>query len=647
MTLLASYLLKVILCSGILFVYYHAALRNKLFHQWNRFYLLAAVVLSIVAPIVQIEISQAHELRGKILYAFTAANSYLDAVVISGNERSAEEWVAIGYAAVSILFFIAFLMSVIKLYQIINSHVVKDLGSIKFVNTTVAGSPFSFFRYIFWNTEIKLDSETGQQIFQHELVHVKEKHSADKLFIQIILMVFWCNPFFWLIRREMKAIHEFIADKKSAGENGVATLAKMILHAGYTGSYHSFTNQFFQTSIKRRLSMLTKIQNPKLNYISRVLALPVIAAVVMAFTLKQSQTHQSAMQLNEPVARSVSDTVPTVTYKGKTVKRAEVSLSGNKAYITFTDGSKDSLTIQEAYRLNIAPPPPPGVRINYDSAGKPLIIVDGKKFDKDVNTIDPNSIDRVDVLKGSSATSKYGDDGKNGVVEIKTKDGTFQSNVIKVHTANKPLVIVDGKKFGEDVNSIDRNSIERINVLKGSSATSKYGDEGKNGVIEVKTKNGIIVRNVIVENVSDTIPVKEVVVQGKPLNKGMSNTSGEKVVVKDITVTGKPIFEKAETPASVDKAEWRRFLEQNLQSVIEQAAKNGMKSGSYTVQMRFIVETDGSLSDIHALNNPGYDLAQTAEKMLVNSPKWNPAVQNGRKVRSYHTQPITFVISEK
>ena len=56
MTAFAFYLLKVIICSGVLFLYYHLALRNKLFHQWNRFYLLSAIVISLIAPVVQVTI---------------------------------------------------------------------------------------------------------------------------------------------------------------------------------------------------------------------------------------------------------------------------------------------------------------------------------------------------------------------------------------------------------------------------------------------------------------------------------------------------------------------------------------------------------------------------------------------------------------
>jgi protein TonB len=71
-----------------------------------------------------------------------------------------------------------------------------------------------------------------------------------------------------------------------------------------------------------------------------------------------------------------------------------------------------------------------------------------------------------------------------------------------------------------------------------------------------------------------------------------------------------------------------------------------MKAGTYVVNVRFLVEKDGSINDVHALNDPGYGLAKAAEKVLKTGPRWSPGEQNGRKVRSYHTQPITFVIQQ-
>lgn len=104
------------------------------------------------------------------------------------------------------------------------------------------------------------------------------------------------------------------------------------------------------------------------------------------------------------------------------------------------------------------------------------------------------------------------------------------------------------------------------------------------------------------------------------------------------------IFEKVEIEARVNTAAWRRHLQQKLQRYIENAAMDGMAPGKYTVNVRFLVEKNGSISHVKALNNPGYGLARGAEQVVKTGPKWSPGEQNGRKVRSYHTQPITFVI---
>src|SRR5206468_1869673 len=233
MIILGFYLLKACIGSGLLYLYYHLALRNKVFHQWNRFYLLVAVVISLTAPLLQFHVfakptpdanSSVHLLR-----VVQSANEYLDEVIITKQTAAATgQWGLTLYLSVSIAFFLLLLHSLVRIFSIIRLHVVQQVAGIRFINTSVEGAPFSFFRYIFWNEAIDIQSHTGQQIFQHELVHVKEKHSLDKLFMQIILAVFWCNPFFWLIRRELKLIHEFIADRKSVAEHGTAAFAAMV-----------------------------------------------------------------------------------------------------------------------------------------------------------------------------------------------------------------------------------------------------------------------------------------------------------------------------------------------------------------------------------------------------------------------------------
>ncbi|MGV3529188.1 MAG: M56 family metallopeptidase [Flavisolibacter sp.] len=672
MTLLASYLVKVIACSGILFLYYHVALRNKVFHQWNRFYLLAATFLSIVIPVVEVQISNSGD-DVVFLNAVQAPNIYLDTVVVKNQPAfSPENWIVPGYVFVSVVLLSLLLYSLFRLRQIIRANPVQKVDNIKFINTAEQGTPFSFFKFIFWNREINLDTQEGQHIFQHELVHVREKHSFDKLFMQLVLVVFWANPFFWLMRRELKAIHEFIADKKAVGSYGAEAFAAMILQAGFGKHYHAVANSFFEKSIKRRLLMITKMEKTRISYFSRVAALPVIAFVVMAFGTKLKD---SAKEIVADVVTTVKhdeparDTIPEMYYKGKRIKNTEVKSRKNTVYLFFEDGTIDSLSMQQAAELKILPPPPPPLpKVEIEAAvnvkewrsflsknlapiisrlsktTKPgsytymvrfIVGLDGSvSYPEALN--DPLGIaSELEEMMKKSPRWTPGENNHKKVRSFHTQpitiyiagvgtDGGDESYSIKADSisgiTDKPLYIVDRKEYNGNLDEFSAGSIQTISVLKNALAIAKYGERGRNGVVEIRTYNGN--------------GLNEVIVQGKPLSKA------------DTVPDKEAVFEKMEQPPYVNMQQWRQHLSKQLGAVIEKAANKGMTSGLYTVELKFIVEKDGSISHVQALNDPGYGLADAAMKALRTGPKWHPGKQNGMVVRAYHVQPVTFVISD-
>ena len=287
----AYYLLKVILCSGILFSYYWLLLRNKIYHRYNRFYLLAAVVVSLAMPLIQIDIwHKADEPAQsiKLLQVVTGSNEYLDEIVLTSrqNNFTSEQLVLLLYGLTCFIFCVLFIQVLLKIRTLLKQHQQTVVDNICFVNTTAKGTPFSFLRYIFWNDNIDISTTTGNQIFKHELAHVQQKHSYDKLFINAILIFFWCNPFFWLMRKELNIIHEFMADKIAVEDSDTEAFAAMILQATYPQHRFALTNPFFYSPIKRRLLMLTKNNNTKAGYIGRVLTLPLAVLLFAAFTLK-------------------------------------------------------------------------------------------------------------------------------------------------------------------------------------------------------------------------------------------------------------------------------------------------------------------------------------------------------------------------
>ncbi len=150
----------------------------------------------------------------------------------------------------------------------------------------------------------------------------------------------------------------------------------------------------------------------------------------------------------------------------------------------------------------------------------PLIVLDGEKMPANFNpgVIDPKAIQNVIVLKGESATQAYGEEGKNGVMIITTKENVetqqevtvigygvqrkddtditmMSDGIIRIRgraesNGAQPLIILDGKKLSADfdIKSIDPQTIESLEVLKEEAAAGIYGEEAKNGVILISTK---------------------------------------------------------------------------------------------------------------------------------------------------------------
>lgn len=107
------------------------------------------------------------------------------------------------------------------------------------------------------------------------------------------------------------------------------------------------------------------------------------------------------------------------------------------------------------------------------------------------------------------------------------------------------------------------------------------------------------------------------------------------------------VFDKVDIEASFrggDKA-WLKFLESNLDGSV--ATKKKAPEGYYTVLIQFVVDKEGSITDIRPLTNHGYGMEEEVIRLLKIAPHWKPAIQNGRPVKAYRRQPVTFVVEER
>ena len=267
-----------ILVSAVMSAYYLLFLRDKTFHHYNRFYLLGTMVLSLLLPLLKVE------------YFTIETDSRILLLLNQFNQNSAQEvensfnfwdFGALILGIVSFFLLAKLTLGLVKIHQLKKEFPKESIKGITFYNTNLHDAPFSFFRNLFWKKSILINSDLGKQILKHEMVHIEQKHSFDKLFVQIIQSLFWFNPIFYFIKKEITLIHEYLADKKAVKNADTRAFAQMLLASNFSGNVLPATSPFLSSNLKKRLKMLTQ-KNTKYSYARRILALPILFGVSFA-----------------------------------------------------------------------------------------------------------------------------------------------------------------------------------------------------------------------------------------------------------------------------------------------------------------------------------------------------------------------------
>jgi N-acetylmuramoyl-L-alanine amidase len=705
----AYYLLKITICSAVLFGYYWFLLRNKVFHEYNRFYLLAIVGLSLALPLCRINIFQEKHVPQtsviKMLQVVTASDEYIDEVIIATPQKATFSFIEIlpfFYLLVSIVLFGMLIQMLFSIFVLWKKGDSVKMEQIHFINTDAAkGTPFSFFKYIFWNQQIDMHSPAGNRIFKHELAHIQERHSWDKMFINLVLIVFWSNPLFWLIRRELSMIHEFIADKRAVEDGDTAAFASMILAATYPQHQNFITNNFFYSPIKRRLMMLTKNKNPKVNYISRLLALPLLVVVFAAFTIKAKE-YNDKQTISTNIASSLvrdninkTDNQPTKL----TDNKIEQSVDAIRNIVT----EKQITVVLDAGHGG----KDPGVTNEKGVTEKDIALQLIKKIkelntNKNVNIILLRETDvffdvrekaiLANNLKPDLFVSVHIDgapkkewETKNGMSVFVARDEfpnaaiskLLASTVINSFQNNYEIAVpntVSQRKAGVYVlQNVTAPSViieagYLTNIKDAAYLTSEKGKETfANNVLQAIDKfvnSNDFITSSPKKDYEESVPMDEIVVtngysntpnDSNPLNSEAKNFENNKSKYPDTLAwyrndkqySKKEIFEKVETKAEFPGGTeaWKKFLMKNLNSSIP--VNERWASGTYKILVKFIVEKDGRLTNITTANYTNSKTAQHCIDIIKNGPKWIPAIENKKVVASYRVQPITFIISSE
>ena len=458
-TELFIYLVKSMILSGIFFGYYSLFLKNTIYHAYNRFYLLAAMALSLTIPFFKLSMFSVTEEQAAGAKQVLIYLSQLPAAPVQQENIA---WEILIVATISSLFVCYLVYSIYRIFRLKAMNNKTQMGEFTFIETDFEEAPFSFFSNLFWKKSISMEDESGRKILQHELTHIREKHSWDRLFSQLICSIFWMNPFNWIIQKELQNIHEFIADRDAVGSGEVDAFAKMLLQTHYGNHFLNPSHSFYYSSIKRRIIMLTTSHAPKYAYLRRVAVLPLVAISLVLFSIQLSA--------QKPKPKKEVATQYTVTMRPDST--------------TFSDPKTGKKVFSVATR-DMPPPPPPAAAPVAPTPPMPPAAPESISISKLNGNIDSSSI----VMKGTR-------DGKQITVIVKGSNKNIspqeQGNIVLKPSSGdkiKPLIVIDGVITSEiNLNDLNPTNIQSMNVLKGEGAKVKYGEKGANGVVEITTK---------------------------------------------------------------------------------------------------------------------------------------------------------------
>lgn len=440
------YIGKMILCSAVLFGYYHLALKDRTFHHYNRFYLLAAVLASLLLPLLKMSYFTL-EVNSNI-YLLLSSLHYSESSVSKGNDTIYFSISLLAAGAVGVFLLSKLAVGIFKIRSFRRRFPKEELRGISFYYTDLEDAPFSFFKSLFWKNSIMLNSDLGKQILKHEMVHIEQKHSSDKLFMELLCSVLWFNPVFWLIKKELYLIHEYLADNKAVKNLDTKAFVKMLLASHVSGYAIPATNPFLNSNLKKRLKMLQKPKT-KFGYLHRILALPLVFTMAFAYAVNTKNIEIS--ELNADIQKIINERETTI--KIETSDESEENSSAQ--FVTSVPGIKtDTVKKNEKHSDAVTSYDPMAFNL-FRATDENLFVVNGKEVLREdfIKFYLTNRNDKKYSFGSTNQTfSKIFESGKTAAFSV-FKEGAEEET--------KNTLVIIGRYFNMPKEDINLNAVPK------------------------------------------------------------------------------------------------------------------------------------------------------------------------------------------
>lgn len=290
-TSILAYFLKVNLALAILYICYRLLFRDDTFFRLRRGVLLSVYLIAFLYPLLDISIwlSSRESMAEIVNYYSTilpqktaAITEDMPLLAESNRQMMIESALLLVYLiGVCLLFFRCIVELITVVRRRFRSPERKINGTT--IHILPAGEePYSFFGWIFASP----DSHTPQaleEILVHEKTHVRQLHSADVVLAELVCILYWINPFAWLLKKEISSNHEYLADEQVmlAGYNKKEYQYHLIGLEHPDMAIAKLYNNFSVLPLKKRITMLNKKRTGRVGKVKYLTLLPLAAGLLL------------------------------------------------------------------------------------------------------------------------------------------------------------------------------------------------------------------------------------------------------------------------------------------------------------------------------------------------------------------------------
>ncbi|WP_461643665.1 TonB family protein [Labilibaculum euxinus] len=667
---MTDYLLQSSTVLILFYLIYILILRNERFFAEIRFYLLGSAFLALILPLLKFSysITVESEFVNNAMGDVFAETITGEAIMPVKSLISKEEILLLIYLVVCTILFVRSVLKVLQIRQLMKAGEYQIVDEQKVILLDQSIPAFTFFGYIVMNRE-EFSDKSLNNIFAHEKVHAQQKHWIDLLFVEVLTIVLWFNPFVWLYQVAVKQTHELLADDGVIARGfNIGQYQAILMNQIMGTEVLGLANNFNYSITKKRMIMMSKEKSPLNRRYKLLIVIPVVFAVLL-FNLQIVE-----VQAQEKKVEKVVDAMPV---SGKAPKFAVNPERKDTTYVTVDQMPEypgGSLALQKYIAESVKYPQ--DAKQKGISGRVFVTFVVNKEGEVDqarvVRGVDP-SLD-AEALRVMNSIPKWTPGYEKGKAVNVTY--TVPINFSLKDDKKKDEVSVDGR-----VNSSQMDGIAPqfpggdLELQKFIARTIKYpveaqekGETGRVFVTFIINKLGAVENVCTAKSVSPSLDAEAIRViktlpnwipgskDGKsvnvtytlPINFDLKNNQGQ--IIVDMPKKEKQKYKGEDVYVIVEKMPQYpgggEALQKHIAASVKYPQDAQQKGISGRVFVTFIVSKEGDVVQARVVRGVDPSLDAEALRVMNSIPKWTPGYEKGKAVHVSYTVPINFSLED-